>query len=339
MVDESQDAGRPQVTLRDVAEAAGVSLATASNALTGARRPSAVTTQRVVDTAKRLGYRRNEVARSLRTGKTNTIALILPDAGDPFWSALVVGVEGAVRATGRSVVLVTTGFDAEREAALLEGTELAVDGAILVTCDPDRAARAIAAGTVPVVTLDEPVDTPLAGRVTSDNEAGGRLAADLLVDRGGRVFAIVEGRARLHSSRERSLGFRRRLAERGIPDERVLRIVGDYSFEGGRSGLRRLLERHPDIDALFCCSDNAAMGALFEARDQRIDVPSQLMVCGFDGIEWTSWVRPTISTIAQDPIALGVAAAAMVTAMIDGASPPPPVLQPVAVVERESTAR
>jgi DNA-binding LacI/PurR family transcriptional regulator len=328
------------VTLRDVAEHAEVSIATASNALTGARKVGAASVERVLRSAALLGYRPNGVARSLRTGLRDTIGLVIPDVTNPFWAGMVGTIEKLAVEAGFQVSLANTGFDAGREAASLARLMSSVDGVLLFSTNP-------AAGTVvplieaglPVVVVDEAFALEGLSGVYSDNSGGARLAAEHLVDAGGSVFGLLEGPSTLTTAAERSAGFVAGLEGRGVPPERIHRVVAPYSFEGGREGVRRLLAAHPDVDALFACTDNQAIGATFEAHDLGKEVPADLLVCGFDDISWSSRITPTLTTLRQDAAGMARHAFEQLVDLVEHGGGPRVTVFPVTLIERDSTRR
>lgn len=333
-------AGRGPVTLKDVAEHAQVSISTASNALTGARKVSAASIEKVLRSAAELGYQRNEAARSLRTGLHNSIGLVIPDVTNPFWAGMVGAVEQIAGEAGFQVALFTTAYDPERESAALARLVTSADGVLLFSTSPDASAvQPLLDLGMPMVACDEAFDVPGLGGVYSDNRAGARTAAEHLVDAGGAVFGMLDGPATLTTATERRQGFREGLAARGVPESRIHAITAPYSFEGGREGVRRLLEAHPDVDALFACTDNQAIGATFEAHDLGRSVPGDLLVCGFDDISWSSRISPSLTTVRQDAPGMAARAIEMLLAMVAGEEQAEVVVLPVELVERESTAR
>ena len=332
--------GRAPGTLRDVAEHAEVSLATASNALTGARKVGARSIEKVLRSAAELGYRPNGAARSLRTGSHGVLGLVIPDVTNPFWAGMVGAVERLSEETGFQVSLANTDFDAARESAALSRLSKSVDGILLVSTHPDPATvRPLVESGLPVVALDEAVDVPGLGGVYSDNVGGARRAAEHLVDAGGTVFGLLEGPPSLSTATERGIGFLAGLAGRGVEPSRVHRLVAPYSFEGGREGVRRMLARHPEVDALFACTDNQAIGATFEAHDLGRTVPGDLLVCGFDDISWSSRITPTLTTVRQDAVAMAARAFEMLAEMVTRGGEARVEILPVELVERNSTRR
>lgn len=333
-------AGRAAVTLREVAALANVSIATASNALSGTRSVSAASVERVLRAAAELGYRRNEVARSLRTGLHNAIGLVVPDVTNPFWGGMVGVIERLASDAGFQVALRSTGFDPAREADALTRLMGSVDGILLVSTGPDAATvQPLIDAGVPVVACDEAFEVDGIGGVYSDNVGGARAAAHHLVDAGGRIFGILEGPPSLPTAVQRSAGFRAGLAERGIEASRLHRVVVRYSFEGGRDGIRALFELEPEIDAVFACTDNQAIGAIFDTHDLGRSVPEDLLVCGFDDISWSSRITPTLTTVRQDATGMAEVALDMLIEMITFGAAPRVTTFPVELVGRESTRR
>ncbi|NQX33466.1 LacI family DNA-binding transcriptional regulator [Herbiconiux sp. VKM Ac-2851] len=332
--------GRGPVTLRDVAEHARVSIATASNALTGARRVGPDSVERVLRSAAELGYRPNGVARSLRTGLHRSIGLVIPDVTNPFWAGMVSVIEGLADESGFQLSLVNTGFDAGRESASLTRLAGAVDGVLLFSTNPRATMLAPAlAGGLPIVAVDEGFELEGVGGVYSDNAGGGRLAAEHLVDAGGTVFGLLAGPASLTTAAQRSAGFAAGLAGRGVDPSRLHRVTAPYSFEGGREGVRRMLARHPEVDALFACTDNQAIGATFEAHDLGRVVPDDLLVCGFDDISWASRITPTLTTLRQDSAGMARRAFVQLVELVTHGGEPEVTVFPVTLVERASTRR
>ena len=328
------------ITLRDVAAHAGVSVATASNALSGTRAVSPASVKAVMQAAADLGYRRNETARSLRTGLRNSLGLVVPDVTDPFWGAIVRVVEARASELGWSVSLCNTDYDADREGAYLARLVNSVDGILLLSASPDPEALApIVALGVPVVACDERVALDGIGGVYSENRGGGRLVAEHLVAQGGTRFVAVGGPPRLVTARERVDGFVDGLIEYGVDPAAISRISAEYSFDGGRDAARRILADLPDADAVFACTDNQAMGVLFAMEDAGRHVPDDVMLSGFDGISWSARVRPSLTTVQQDSVGMADRAFDMLAGMIAGDSEPSVVTLPVALIPRKSTRR
>ncbi|MFB2583598.1 LacI family DNA-binding transcriptional regulator [Herbiconiux liukaitaii] len=346
---------RTAVTLKDVARHAAVSISTASNALTGARTVSAASIEKVLRSAAELGYRPNEIARSLRTGSDSTgsnssgstspglhraIGLVIPDVTNPFWAGMVGVIERLTDELGFQLTLCNTGFDAQREAASLARLMGSVDGILLFSTYPDgTAVKPLLDLGMPMVAVDEAFALEGLGGVYSDNRGGAEAAAAHLLESGGTTFGLLEGPAQLTTATERSAGFLVGLESRGVDPSRIHRVVAPYSFEGGREGVRRLLAEHPQVDALFACTDNQAIGATFEAHDLGRVVPDDLLVCGFDDISWASRIAPSLTTLRQDAAGMASSAFTMLIDMITKGGSPRVSVFPVTLMPRESTRR
>lgn len=326
-------------TLRDVAEHAGVSTATASNALTGTRPVSAAAREAVLAAAAELGYRANTTARALRTGRTAAIGLVVPDVTNPFFAEAVHEVQQHADERGWSTTLYDTSFDPVREQEAISQVADACDGLVLLSTDPavSRVGELAARG-VPVVACDEPLRVPGVALVCSDNAAGGRAAAHHLHAAGGTRFAVIGGPGRLPTADERTAGFRAGLHELGIElaDDHV--VAQPYGMDGGRAGMWALLSVDPQVDAIFATTDMQAVGALFGAIQAGRSVPDDVLICGFDGIAWTARMHPTITTVVQDRAAMARTALEILDEMIAG-GPAREVVLPVELVARGSSTR
>lgn len=332
-------------TLQEVATAAGVSLATASNALSGNRGVSAALRERVLDAAGRLGYSRTGGVRGRTRTERTTVGIVLPDVRDPAYSELAHAFEQEGTAREWSIVLASSAYQPDQEYEALEKLVHSTDGIVLSPSRPPRSGiHRLAMSPVPIVICDEPADSPLiAGSVRSDNFGGGRVAAHHLVAAGGTRFGLIGGHGYLPTTQERRDGFLAGLADRGVPASAVT-IVGDvYGMDGGQRAMAELLEETPDVDAVFAVSDMHAIGALFEAQQAGRSIPGDLLLCGYDGIGWTRRLSPTITTIRQNWPEIAARALNLLDAAMSGAVPggaaAARVILPVELVPGASTSR
>lgn len=326
-------------TLQEVASAAGVSLATASNALSGNRGVSAELRERVVDAARQLGYPRGGGARTRRTERV-TVGIVLPDVRNPAYAELAHAFEREGQQRDWSLVLASSDYEPAKELEALERLVQTTDGVVLSPSRPPRSGiHRLTASPVPIVACDEPADSPLIGAsVRTDSFGGGRVAAHHLVDRGGTRFGMIGGAGYLPSTQERREGFLAGLRDRGI-EESAVHVVGDvYGMDGGQSAMNELLELDPAVDAVFAVSDMHAVGALFEAQQSGRSVPGDLLLCGYDGIGWTRKISPTITTVRQDWASIAERATDYLATMMAG-GPGGRAILPVDLVEGESTRR
>jgi LacI family transcriptional regulator len=329
-------------TIREVAREAGVSIATVSHALSGKRPVSGATRKRITSAARRLGYRPNQLAAAMITGRTQTLGVLVPDIANPFFSGLVHAAEGAAATRGYTVVFSTAELDPALEARAVEVLQDKRIDALLYLGGTDRenkALRALARTGTPVVALDEALPTipRNASLVTVDNEGGGRLAARHLLELGHTSLGAITGPSGLPTSRDRLKGFTKGAGEHK-PHRRRVRYADAYTIEGGRAAALDLLEREPDITALFCANDLMALGALEAARSLDRRVPEDLSLVGFDDVFVSALVSPPLTTIRQPLARLGKEAAELAIDLIEGqATGPERRVLPVELVVREST--
>lgn len=331
-------------TIYEVARLAGVSVATASRALNNTGYVSKEARTRVLEAARQLNYHINVNARSLTSGKTYTIALVLPDVTNPFFPAVARGVEDAASRKGYSVILCNTDGSARKEADYLNMLRSRrVDGIIFTTSELSGARISSIIGTsTAVVLVDRDLGEPY-DIVKTDNVKGGFLATNHLISLGHTRIAVISGPLSLTTGLERVQGYKNALAQAGIPFDESLVVEGDFRQQGGRAAMERLIEEcggkpSTKFSAVFACNDLMAVGALTALEDHGIAVPSEVAVVGYDDIAFASVTRPRLSTVAQPKYEMGVLAAEMLLRRM--ANPALPrqqeVLQPMLVI-RDST--
>ncbi|NQX12747.1 LacI family DNA-binding transcriptional regulator [Microbacteriaceae bacterium VKM Ac-2855] len=337
----------PAVTLHDVARESGVSLATASRTLNGsARKVNDAYRERVLAAAAKLGYSTNLSAQAVAKGATSTVALLVSDIADPYFSSIASGVIAASEAAGLVVTIAVTHGDPARELELvralrggrprvmmLAGSRFAddVSGAALAT---ELESFERTGGRVVMLTQSS---LPFPA-VHLDNRAGARALAEELVGLGYRSFAVVHGPAALHTSADRVRGFREGLAAHGVELDPALSIESAFTRDGGYEATVRLLESHgDDIDLVFAVNDVMAIGASSALRDHGVEPGSGIGVAGFDDIPSVRDVNPAVTTVAVPLADIGSRAIAM--ALDEDADSDASVLVPTSVVVRRSTPR
>ncbi len=324
--------------LRDVAAAAGVSTAAVSRYINRKLTLPPKTAERVDAAIAQLNYRPNPHAQRLTLGRTDTIGLVVPDIANPFFGALADAVEQAAEAFGLSVMLFATRNRPEHELrALAKLRDQHVDGLILLTnhLDDGRLAAALACG-FPVVLLDEDVTGALAPRLFADNRAGGRLAAQHLMEAGHRRLAFLGGPRGLLSTIERHAGFAQTVAEAGA--EIVFESCGDYAAQEGRRAALQLLNGRNPATAVFAASDATALGVLEAARESGIALPAALSIIAFDDVGPLHLLHPPLTAIRQPVADMAQQGVALLVARIQGGTIPDPVRLPVQLVARGSVA-
>ncbi|GAA4884134.1 LacI family DNA-binding transcriptional regulator [Saccharopolyspora cebuensis] len=307
------------VTIHDVAARAGVSVATASRALSGQRGVRPENRSKVLAAADALAYQPNAVAAALRSRTTRSLGVVVPRIANPFFATLVEEVEQRLHAADRSLLLANSRYDPELErrqvGALLDRQ---VDALLMVPCHRVRSAEVLAeaAARVPVVQLDLHVDGPAASWVGVDNAAGISLVVEHLAALGTRRTAFVGAEPTDSAAQARLDGYRR-AAPGGADDV----LLGDFSKEWGQRAGTRLLDRAELPGAIVCGNDTIALGVLSALAERGVAVPDEVRVTGFDDIPYAALAQPPLTTVRQPQGAIAAEAVRLLTARWDGAEP------------------
>lgn len=295
------------VGLKDVAARAGVSIKTVSNVVNG-QKVLPGTLERVQRAIDELGYRPNLSARSLRHGRTGVIALALPELTSPYFAELARSVIDAAADRGWTVLVDETDGARDRELLVLQGIRShLIDGAIFSPLALGRDEQAPLHPRVPLVLLGERLFPGPVDHVTFDNVEAARTAVGHLLDRGRRSIAIigVQTTARGETARLRLAGWRKALDTAGLEPAAVLMVVAErWHREDGYRAVRELLSTGARPDALFCCNDLLAIGALRALAEAGLTVPDDVAVVGIDDIEEGRFTTPALSTISPDKEAI-----------------------------------
>ncbi len=333
-------AGASPATLAAVARLAGVSIGTASKALSGRGQLRAETRRRVHEAAAVLGFRPNPSARGLASGRTYTVGLVTDDGFGRFSIPVMLGAEDALGAGQMAMFFCDTRDDAIRErhyVSMLVGRR--VDGVIVTGRGTDVRPLLDVPPQIPVVYAMVRSADPDADCVTYDDEGGGRLAVEHLLAVGRRRIAHVTGPRHHHSASARFRGWERALADAGLPPVRPDLAFGAWSEEWGRQAAAVLAAEVPDLDGIFCGSDQVARGVIDGLRDVGRRVPDDVAVVGFD--DWDVMVtgrRPMLTSIDPNLSTVGRVAAEHLLAGIEGAPRRGLHLIAPRLVVRESTA-
>ena len=311
-----------KVGIKDIALEAGVSTATVSNALRNSGRVSEATRRRVLAAAEKSGYTPNRLAANLRTSRSGNIVVIIPDVADTLNGQIIDGIERVARSHGYSVLLGNTRGSPRREREFAEMTRSRqADGIILMSHRMPFDASGGIDELPPLVNGCE--DTGIAGipRVAVDDVKAAEDATQHLLDLGHRHIAVVTGDMESASSRARLGGFRRAMHGAGLevgPDQVVF---GNYLPEDGERAARQLMAQRSRPTAVFCFSDEMAMGCMHALRELGFDVPRDVSVMGFDGIPFSRYMVPPLTTIAQPTEEIGAACARILLGLIEGETP------------------
>ncbi len=333
-------------TIKDVARLAGVSVSTASVALSGKGPVKDETRRRVMQAAQQLQYKPNALARSLVTRRNPTVGFLLPDIRDPYFHEVLKGVESVASADGYSIIVADSDRSPAKQWRAIELLEAHRVAGIIVAgagVEDDQYLTRLEEDALPVVLLGR--HGARLPTVRLDNEAAGRLATQHLLAAGRRRVALLGGPPSLTTSADRAAGYRAALAEAGLLPDPDYTVAGDFTPEGGALAVPQLVERlrqakKPLPDGLVAANDQMAVGALKALKELGWRVPEDVAVVGIGDIWTASYVEPPLTTVALPLFRLGQEAMRLLVALHRGeveARPPREIVLPVHLVVRAST--
>ncbi|MQA27857.1 MAG: substrate-binding domain-containing protein [Micromonosporaceae bacterium] len=304
-------------TIYDVAQRAEVSAATVSRVLNGHASVDPQLAERVRAAVEELGYRPNALARNLRRSRTSLWGVIISDVGNPFFTALVRGVEDVAQSSRYSVVLCNSDEDPAKEAdyvtvALAEQ----MAGVILSPSGAAEGVRKLLDAETPVVVIDREVPGVSVDSVLVDNEHGSAEATAHLLAGGYQAIACITGPAGISTADRRLRGYRQALTEAGRAHDETLVRHSDFRERGGYEAMASLLEAGSPPDAVFVANNLMAVGALECLVARGVAVPNQMGIVGFDDLPWADLVRPALTTVGQPTYELGRTAAQLLAERI-----------------------
>lgn len=332
------------VTMKDVAKAANVSVATVSNVMSNGPKYVSPEVRAAVEKAiKELGYRPSRIARSLRTRRTFYIGLTVPDITNPFFAEIAAGVEKQALDAGYQLFLVNTDGDPDRESrAVLGFQDHLTDGIINIAPRMPDEQMASIIGDTPTVIVDRPctLKGDKLGIVYTDNIIGSSQVAQHLLHKGHIQFACIAGPPEVPNVRSRIEGFMGELKRAGVAIEAIPVVYGDFKFDSGFSHMQELLTRVPRPTAVFVCNDLMAWGALEAAKEKGMRIPEDVAISGFDDVYFASLVNPALTTVRQPRRAVGEIAMEVMLDLINGDRDSPSEIREVLqseLVVRQST--
>jgi LacI family transcriptional regulator len=321
--------------MTDVAEAAGVSLKTVSRVVNGEPLVAPSTAKTVREAIARLGYRRNEMARTLREGRvTRTLGLVIEDVANPFYSAIMRGVEEETRDRGLLVIAGSSDEDPARERTLVQlFCERRVDGLLVVPASMDHRylLPELEHGT-PIVFIDRPPGLIETDVILLDNVGGARAAVDHLLSYGHTRIAIVADAPTISTAAERYRGYQEALAAAGVGVDPELVRLGAHDAASAEAAVRELLALPRPVTAIFTGNNRITTGALRALAGQ-----STVALVGFDDLELAELLSPPVTAIAYDAAELGRLAARVLWERLSGEDGPPQrIVLPTTLVIRGS---
>lgn len=329
----------PAVTLLDVAREAGVSPSTVSRILNGTARVDATKRTAVEQAIKKLQFRPNLFARSLKTGTTMTVGILAQDIESPFYTRAMRGVEQGLAGSGYAPIIVSGHWNAQEEAErirLLQARR--IDGLVILTGHLPDAEIIEFARQQPIVVTGRHLEGPSIRSHTIDHETGGYLATRHLIGLGHRRIAHITGPLDHVDANERHQGYVRAHQEAGLVIDPELVVQGDFMETGGLMAMNRLLDSGHAFTAVFAANDQSAFGARVAMYRRGIRVPDDVSLVGFDDLPVAAYQTPPLTTVRQPIYEVGLFAAQSLLNML-GHPTPVVELPPLSLTVRETTRR
>ena len=306
-------------TMKDIAKRTGLGLATISSYLNGGnvREKNRI---KIEEAIEELHFEVNEVARGLKTNRTKTIGIIIPELNNIFFAEIITEAEDILRNHGYATMICDCRSDEKREAEAEEFLfHRRVDGLILMPAGngADGLSRFLRAGK-PVVMIDRKMDQVDCDCVLVDNEGAAAEAVERLYQAGHRKIGMIAGPSDVYTAKERLKGYRSALKKRGLEPEESLVARGDYTIAGGARAMRQLKEQNAEMTAVFISNYEMTVGAMMEINDSGISVPEELSVIGFDNADFAKASVPRLSIVTQPTGEIAKCAAELLLRKLEG---------------------
>jgi len=295
------------ITIKDVARLANVHPSTVSRVVNNDSRISKKTKNKVFMVINKLGYTPNAIARGLKTKRTNTIGMLIPDITNPFFADLARGVEDAANDSGFNVFLCNSDEKLEKERTYLEILkEKRVDGLIICTAHiKDKSILDLERIKFPYILVSRDIEGLDKNCIIVNDIAGGTMATEHLIKFGHRKIAHITGSLKVRSAINRLKGYKIALEKNHIEYKERLVEEGDFRISGGFHAMEKLLKLPELPTAIFAANDLLAMGAMQAIQKKKYHIPKDFCILGFDDIELASFVYPALTTIRQPMLEMG----------------------------------
>lgn len=327
-------------SIKDVAREAGVSIATVSRVLNDIDVVNEETKKKVKEAIEKLGYRPNIVARSLKTQKSSTIGIIIPDISNQFYPEIVRGCEDVANIYNYNIMLCNTDLDVEKEMeALRILKEKMIDGVIYMSNSMQQETiNLIKELQLPTVLVETTDVEGLFPSVTIDNVMAAADAVKYLINKGNKNIAYIGTNVeKVNALSKRYTGYNKALEEENIALDKELISFGGVKAKDGYEAINTILDKNKEVDAVFCASDEIAMGVINALRDKSIKVPQEVDVMGFDDIYSASVFYPKLTTVAQPMYDMGSVSMRMLIKFINNLKVEEEhFVLPYRIVERDS---
>lgn len=327
------------ITLKMVAERAGVSVNTASRAINNKPDINEETKKRVLKVAQELGYVRNATAVALRTKKTGTLGVVIADNRNPFYAEVLNGIEEAAREKNYHIILANTQRDYQKEEEAIN-LLLAkrVDGLLIAPVqDRDDDIRNLIMANFPFVIVGRDFENIEVDAVYNDEIKGGFLVTEYLINKGHKRIAFINGFLHKSPAQGRLEGYKKALKEYGIALDDMMVNVGDIDVEDGYERTKRMMKENLDFTAIFAYNDMMAFGAMQAVKEKGLRIPEDIGLVGYDDIHFSSLISPSLTTIRLKKQELGIESVKLLFSRInDRRKKPKKVILDVELTVRET---
>jgi len=306
-------------TIKDVARLAGVHPSTVSRVINDDFRISEKTKNKVLLIIKKLGYTPNAIARGLKTKRTHTLGMLIPDITNPFFAEIARGVEDAANKNNFNVILCNTDDKPKKERTYLEILRgKRVDGLILGTAHiKDKSILGLEKKKFPYILVSRNIEKLNKNCIIVDDVEGGIMATEYLIKIGHRRIAHITGPLKTRSALNRLKGYKLVLKKHGIEYKDELVGEGDFKIKGGYQVMKRFLKLAEPPTAIFAANDLLALGAMQAIQKKNFHIPEDFSVIGFNDIKLASFIYPPLTTIRQPMLEMGALAVKMLIKIIE----------------------
>ena len=306
-------------TIKDVANLAGVHPSTVSRVINNDSRISEKTKNKVLFVINKLGYTPNAIARGLKTKRTYTLGMLIPDITNPFFAEIARGAEDAANANGFNIILCNTDDKLKKERIYLEILKgKRVDGLILGTAHiKDKSILELEKKKFPYMLVSRNIEGLDKNCIIVDDVAGGIMATEYLIKLGYRKIAHITGPLKVRGSINRLEGYKLALEKHQIEYKEELVEEGDFRINGGYQAMKKFLKLSMPPTAIFAANDLLALGAMQVIQKKKYHIPEDFCIIGFDDIRLASFVYPPLTTIRQPMLEMGALAVKMLLRIIE----------------------
>lgn len=309
-------------TIKDIANRTGLGLATISSYINGGN-VREKNREKIEEAIRELNFEVNEVARGLKTNRTHTIGVVIPELNNIFCTEIITGMEDILRKKGYATIVCDCRTDKglEREAVDFLYRKR-VDGIINMPVDSTGAhLKQFETEKKPIIIIDRKLPQIACDSILVDNRDAAKKAVDILIENGHRHIGMITGPEDIYTARERYLGYESALGEAGIDIDPGLVVHSDYTIRGAVTGVEKLLDAHPEVTALFAANYEMTMGTMIVLNERGISIPNEMSVIGFDNREFARALHPTLTIITQPTEAIAEQAARIILERLETEQP------------------